>query len=46
MNDPPSGGTYVNPTGDFTRDTSYITTRITADGRDGYPWSRADTASR
>ncbi|MGE0219393.1 glutathione S-transferase family protein [Mycolicibacterium sp.] len=23
--------------GDFTRDTDYITTRITADGRDGYP---------
>ena len=28
---------YVNPTGEFNRDTSYITTRITADGRDGYP---------
>jgi len=37
MNDPPSSGTYVNPAGDFTRDTNYITTRITADGRDGYP---------
>ena len=23
--------------GEFTRDTNYITTRITADGRDGYP---------
>ena len=31
------GGTYVNPTGEFTRDTNYFTTRITADGRDGYP---------
>jgi len=30
-------GSYVNPAGDFTRDTNYITTRITADGRDGYP---------
>jgi len=27
----------VNPTGEFTRDQHYITTRITADGRDGYP---------
>ncbi|MDT7754367.1 MAG: glutathionyl-hydroquinone reductase [Mycobacterium sp.] len=29
--------TYVNPKGDFNRDANYITTRITADGRDGYP---------
>jgi putative glutathione S-transferase len=29
--------TYVAGTGDFTRDTNYINTRITADGRDGYP---------
>ncbi len=28
---------YVNPAGDFTRDQRYIATRITADGRDGYP---------
>ena len=28
---------YVNPKGEFDRDTNYITTRITADGRDGYP---------
>ncbi|MBU2666458.1 glutathione S-transferase C-terminal domain-containing protein [Actinoplanes bogorensis] len=28
---------YANPTGEFTRDQRYITTRITADGRDGYP---------
>ncbi|WP_328294307.1 glutathione S-transferase C-terminal domain-containing protein [Kineococcus sp. NBC_00420] len=28
---------YVNPTGDFRRDQRYIETRITADGRDGYP---------
>ncbi len=29
--------TYVNPAGSFTRDTNYITTRVTADGRDGFP---------
>lgn len=29
-------GTYVE-SGEFKRDTNYITTRITADGRDGYP---------
>ena len=28
---------YVNPSGEFNRDQNYITTRITADGRDGYP---------
>jgi glutathionyl-hydroquinone reductase len=28
---------YVNPAGEFTRDQRYISTRITADGRDGYP---------
>ncbi|GAB2617183.1 glutathione S-transferase [Paractinoplanes abujensis] len=28
---------YVNPQGEFNRDQRYITTRITADGRDGYP---------
>jgi putative glutathione S-transferase len=28
---------YVNPAGEFTRDQRYIATRITADGRDGYP---------
>jgi putative glutathione S-transferase len=27
----------VNPSGEYTRDQNYITTRITADGRDGYP---------
>jgi glutathionyl-hydroquinone reductase len=27
----------VDPSGEFTRDQNYITTRITADGRDGYP---------
>jgi putative glutathione S-transferase len=32
------GPTLVtHPTGDFERDTNYIPTRITADGRDGYP---------
>ncbi len=31
-------GVYVSKTGrDFVRDTRYITTRITADGRDGFP---------
>src|SRR4029078_6045582 len=29
--------TYIAGKGEFTRDTNYITTRITADGRDGYP---------
>ena len=29
-------GSYVEP-GEFKRDTNYITTRITADARDGYP---------
>ncbi|MDO1484892.1 glutathione S-transferase [Rhodococcus rhodochrous] len=28
---------YVEPGAEFTRDTNYIPTRITADGRDGYP---------
>src|ERR1041384_202624 len=28
---------YVAGTGEFDRATDYITTRITADGRDGYP---------
>ena len=28
---------YVAPSGGFERDTDYITTRITADGRDGWP---------
>ena len=28
---------YVVSGGEFNRDTNYITTRITADGRDGYP---------
>jgi glutathionyl-hydroquinone reductase len=31
------GTGYVNPGGEFTRDERYIATRITADGRDGYP---------
>ncbi|MBD8079334.1 glutathione S-transferase family protein [Cellulosimicrobium arenosum] len=30
------GGTYSVPGKEFTRDTRYITTRITADGRDGF----------
>jgi glutathionyl-hydroquinone reductase len=28
---------YVSDSGEFDRDTNYITTRITADGQDGYP---------
>jgi putative glutathione S-transferase len=31
------GGEYVTPGGGFSRDQRYITTRITADGRDGFP---------
>ncbi|WP_341358180.1 glutathione S-transferase C-terminal domain-containing protein [Georgenia sp. M64] len=31
------GGRYTTPGQEYTRDTRYITTRITADGRDGYP---------
>ncbi len=30
-------GSYVEPAGEFTRDRRYISTRITADGRDGFP---------
>ncbi len=30
-------GRYVNPAGVFVRDQRYVTTRITADGRDGFP---------
>ena len=30
-------GVYVNPAGEFTRDQRYIGSRITRDGRDGYP---------
>ena len=30
-------GSYVSPGADFERDTSYITTRVTRDGRDGFP---------
>jgi glutathionyl-hydroquinone reductase len=32
-----SGGGYVSPGGEFSRDMRYIPTRITEDGRDGYP---------
>lgn len=32
-----SSGMYVHPGGEFRRDMRYLTTRITADGRDGYP---------
>lgn len=31
------GGAYVSAGGDFDRDTDYIETRVTADGRDGFP---------
>jgi glutathionyl-hydroquinone reductase len=37
MSPPQSGGQYVIPDGEFSRDDRYIATRITADGRDGYP---------
>ena len=32
-------GRYVSGDGEFDRDTEYLTTRITADGRDGFPVS-------
>ncbi|RIV34151.1 glutathione S-transferase family protein [Micromonospora radicis] len=35
--DTSTGGKYVEPGGEFNRDQRYITTRITADGRDDYP---------
>ncbi len=37
MPDTQPQGQYVIPGGEFTRDQRYISTRITADGRDGYP---------
>ncbi|MFD4367852.1 glutathione S-transferase family protein [Rhodococcus sp. NPDC058521] len=33
----PEENSYVQPGTEYTRDTRYIETRITADGRDGYP---------
>ena len=35
--DQPKRGLYVAAGSDFDRDTNYVTTRITRDGRDGYP---------
>lgn len=35
--DLPDNGSYIAPGKPFTRDSRYITTRITADGHDGYP---------
>ncbi len=37
MNESEPAGGYVKPGAEFERDTAYLTTRITADGRDGYP---------
>ncbi len=37
MTDTCLSGGYVNPSGEFVRDQRYITTRITAEGRDGFP---------
>ncbi|HET9443725.1 MAG TPA: glutathione S-transferase C-terminal domain-containing protein [Acidimicrobiales bacterium] len=37
MSEEQGAGNHVNPSGAFSRDSDYITTRITADGRDGYP---------
>ncbi|MDQ4104528.1 MAG: glutathione S-transferase family protein, partial [Actinomycetota bacterium] len=37
MSDTATAGRYLNPTGEFTRDQRYISTRITADGQDGLP---------
>ena len=37
MSDTSTAGAYVEPGKEFTRDTNYITDRITRDGRDGWP---------
>src|SRR5690625_5190666 len=37
MDEHTTPGTYVSSGKEFTRDTNYITTRITRDGEDGYP---------
>ncbi|WP_324654013.1 glutathione S-transferase family protein [Georgenia sp. H159] len=37
MDEHTTPGTYVSAGKEFTRDTNYITTRITRDGEDGYP---------
>ncbi len=37
MDDDAGGGTYVTAGQEYQRDANYITTRITRDGRDGYP---------
>jgi len=37
MDEHTTPGTYVSTGKEFTRDTNYITTRITRDGADGYP---------
>jgi glutathionyl-hydroquinone reductase len=37
MTPPQTGGQYVAPAGEFSRDDRYVADRITADGRDGYP---------
>ena len=37
MKDNGAEASHADPAGEFTRDQTYIATRITADGRDGYP---------
>jgi len=37
VTDAEAPGSYISREGGFTRDTSYITSRITADGAEGYP---------
>jgi putative glutathione S-transferase len=37
QDDDSTSGTYVQSGSDFNRDTAYITSRITSDGRDGFP---------
>jgi putative glutathione S-transferase len=37
MSQTTSTDSYVNPDGEYNRDQQYLATRITADGRDGYP---------
>lgn len=34
---PPTEGAYVTPGAEFTRDTNYLSTRVTRDGAEGYP---------
>lgn len=37
MSDAPEGSQYLSSDGEFSRDMRYVATRITTDGKDGYP---------